>query len=66
MTVQPLTKPCVVCLGTGLLPRPTIPLAEGDHTRRYVQNMPFAQQETCSRCGGTGVVPLEPTDVKEG
>lgn len=55
--------PCPNCIGTGLVARPVAPIAEGDHVRRYVDSM-FGQ-EVCTRCGGGGVVALDPKDVSE-
>lgn len=63
MTVH--TMPCPHCNGTGLVARPVAMLAEGDHVRRYLDGMPHIGQETCSKCGGGGAVPLDPKTIQE-
>jgi RecJ-like exonuclease len=57
------TEPCTNCKGTGLVARPYVGIAEGDHTRRFVKSM--FEKEICSKCDGGGVVKFDSTKVRE-
>jgi len=55
-----LSVTCLPCAGTGLTDRPVLEaLMHGN----WVSHL-FAK-EICSRCGGSGKVPLDPRAVKE-
>lgn len=58
------TRPCVACGGSGLAARPVVPNTDNDHVRRYLGPAHLGQ-ECCTRCGGSGVVPLDLSTVKE-
>jgi DnaJ-class molecular chaperone len=56
---------CPNCTGTGLVARAVAPLADNDHVRRHIDQMPHAGQELCSRCDGSGEVKFDPATVVE-
>lgn len=66
MSAEKTTVACTVCVGSGLVAKPHRERAPGDHVGRYVFGMPHAGDETCTRCGGSGRVPLDPSTVQEG